>query len=511
MSEEQRDVLLEERPTGTDVPHEPEENISPTNEECRLPVCKSASAALEVGTSGSQSELRQTSSGPQCDVNKEESGGDEGVTEMLKSFVLAVHQKYNDDTHVADAVGNVVLVPKRGPVKMTASGSIMLPRQVTMSGCEISVAGDPQLIQRMCQKVQELDLMENHIKKWEEVFAIVRCIPHLTFLNLTKNHISCDFPNLDCWTSSCLKHLVLNDTLVTWDVLIKLLDVFPLLEELHLSVNEFQSVDFSTGSSLSTPLLTYPSLRKLFFIRNKVFQWSELSKLGSFFPGLQFLMLSETEIETTENGTDIQMCFPSLSVLGLNRTQLKSWEDVEKLRHFPSLTDVRLNGIPFLEAFDEKFKRWHTVALLPNIHFLNGSPVLENEREDAERAFIRLYMDSPDKPHRYFELEQQHGRLDPLVKVELKPKKRVRLLVKVESSSGDLKSSELMDIDVSQNIKDLKKLLSNVAGCPTSKLTLFYLDPEGYCGLERLMSMERKVHSYKMKDGDEIVIVIKDS
>ena len=40
------------------------------------------------------------------------------------------------------------------------------------------------------------------------------------------------------------------------------------------------------------------------------------------------------------------------------------------------------------------------MALLPNITLLNGSPVFVTEREDAERAYIRLYMDDEEKPSR---------------------------------------------------------------------------------------------------------------
>ena len=49
---------------------------------------------------------------------------------------------------------------------------------------------------------------------------------------------------------------------------------------------------------------------------------------------------------------------------------------------------------------NEKLRREQLVARLPNITRLNGSGITESERIDAERAFIRLFMDNEDKPDR---------------------------------------------------------------------------------------------------------------
>ena len=64
-------------------------------------------------------------------------------------------------------------------------------------------------------------------------------------------------------------------------------------------------------------------------------------------------MLSETddlEVLSDADVSCIQQSFPALVTLGMNRTGLKNWQEVETLRHFPSLTDVRLKAIPFLEV-----------------------------------------------------------------------------------------------------------------------------------------------------------------
>ncbi|CAL1536408.1 unnamed protein product [Lymnaea stagnalis] len=472
-------------------------------------------------------ELRMTVSSGNCPTMASEVTVE--IQETLKSFVKAVHEKYNDDgTDIADAIKKFVHVPKTGPVKVTASGNIMLPKQVSMSGCEISVAGDPVLIQRMCQKVRELDLMENDIMNWDEVFTILECIPHLTFLNLTKNQLRSHIPDVAGRMLPNLTHLVLNNTLITWDVLVQVLTVFTSLEELHLSLNGFETVDIpvmtssATFSPPSTPSsgtpssdtpssdnpspTIYPSLHKLFFIGNKVTDWREINKLGSFFPNLVFLLLSETDLTHFDGSDNIGECFPCLQTLGLNRTQLRSWDEVAQLRLFPSLNDVRLNGIPFLDEFTEMFRRQHTIALLPNITNLNGSRIGDSEREDAERAYIRLFLDKEDKPQRYHELVQMHGRVDPLAKVELKPQRFIKLKIRIENANQELIKLEEMSIDVTQTIRDLKKLLSNVAGYPSAKFNLYHLDKEIDMLSDKLKYMDRKLFSYNMRDGDEIIV-----
>lgn len=47
---------------------------------------------------------------------------------------------------------------------------------------------------------------------------------------------------------------------------------------------------------------------------------------------------------------------------------------------------------------EKKERRQQMVARLPNLEKLNGTPISETEREAAERMFIRLYMDSEEKP-----------------------------------------------------------------------------------------------------------------
>lgn len=114
---------------------------------------------------------------------------------------------------------------------------------------------------------------------------------------------------------------------------------------------------------------------------------------------------------------------------------------------FPSLRNLRVQNWPLWDKCDatEHERRQLLIARLPYVQTLNGGGVIGAvEREDAERAFIRYYLDKPesDRPERYNELVAVHGKLDPLVNIDLRPEKRV----KVTFTCGD--NSEVRSVDV---------------------------------------------------------------
>lgn len=109
------------------------------------------------------------------------------------------------------------------------------------------------------------------------------------------------------------------------------------------------------------------------------------------------------------------------------------------------------------------------------MEMLNGGGNIDSdEREDAERAFIRYYMDKPesDRPDRYMELVGIHGKLDPLVNIDLRPEKRV----KVTFTCGS--NSEVRSVDVYRTVSDLKQKLEPFAGFSAAKMRLFYVDQD---------------------------------
>ena len=140
-----------------------------------------------------------------------------------------------------------------------------------------------------------------------------------------------------------------------------------------------------------------------------------------------------------------------------------------------------------------------------NVQTLNGGGVIgAEEREDAERAFIRHYMEKPesDRPERYGDLINIHGKLEPLVNVDLTPEKRVTITVSCKEIS------ERRCLNVYQTVAELKTKLDGFAGIPGRKMRLFYLDQEmkGVTGPEEMRFPNKQLYSYNISNGDEIIV-----
>lgn len=84
--------------------------------------------------------------------------------------------------------------------------------------------------------------------------------------------------------------------------------------------------------------------------------------------------------------TFMQVC----SVFLMNQPKINVYINILCVKQFP-------------QEYTEHERRQLLIARLPNIQTLNGGGVISyEEREDAERAFIRYYMDKPesDRPER---------------------------------------------------------------------------------------------------------------
>lgn len=137
-----------------------------------------------------------------------------------------------------------------------------------------------------------------------------------------------------------------------------------------------------------------------------------------------------------------------MTFLNLSNTNINTWDDIDRLAKFPALRNLRVQNWPLWDKCDatEHERRQFLIARLPHVQTLNGGgKISSEEREDAERAFVRYYIEKPesDRPEpRYSELISVHGKLDPLVKIDLRPEKRV----KVTFTYAD--TSEIRPVDV---------------------------------------------------------------
>jgi len=226
---------------------------------------------------------------------------------------------------------------------------------------------------------QELDISENLFKDVNVVTTILQGMPSLQFLNLSGN----DFQNSPVFIDSndlpefnSLKEIVLNRCSISWENIQKMLKFTPELEHLHLSGNHYSTIELQE--------IQLPKLNLLHMGDNDIGNWSEFWKLSNL-PSLSSLILLQNPITSIHYNDDKKSSFPVVSSLVLNETNILGWESIESLSCFPSLLDLKLTKVTFLEEYPEDERRKLTIARIPSLKSLNSSQISSTEREDAER------------------------------------------------------------------------------------------------------------------------------
>ncbi|XP_058865527.1 tubulin-specific chaperone cofactor E-like protein isoform X1 [Acipenser ruthenus] len=430
---------------------------------------------------------------PQWDFKMEQVGG--------RSFMEVLSEKYSPENFPYRRGPGMGIVVPAGPQGSPMKDRLNLPSILVLNSCCITSAGDEGEIAAFCAHVCELDLSDNKLEDWHEISKIVSSIPHLYFLNLTTNPLSQAVLDPSCSKALVrVRRLVLNNTKVSWETLHTLLAEMPQLEQLFLCLNGYDTVSHSS--------VRCSSLRLLHITDNNLQDWSEVCKVGAMFPCLDTLVMANNHLSSIGGSEEtLSRLFPCLHHINLHNSGLNSWGDIEKLNLFPKLDEVRLKGIPLLQNYTNTERRNLIIARLPSVTMLNGSDVTDGEREDAERFFIRHYLDFPEEelPCRYHELVTKYGKLAPLAEVDLRPRCHAKVEVRCEGKM------EIVSIRLDQTVSGLKKRLRSVVQLSPNSMRLYYIDKDLSCpfGPEEMKYSTRALHSYSIKDGDEILVVPK--
>lgn len=357
-------------------------------------------------------------------------------------------------------------------------------------------------------------------------------------------------------TFESIKALALNNTGCQWKVVCSILSRMPNLEELHLSLNNYERIDLE-------PLeFKHFALKRLYLCNNpKLTNWEELDKLLIAFPSLEALSIAECNISQIPENLDRSREWRKLCGLNINGWPIKEWPVIERLNQLPSLVDLKCRNLEILNNIDEP--RHHLIARLPKLQRLNGSEI--EEREHAEKAFLRFFMANShlERPSRFHELIQIHGEVGPVdIDVDLSPPSHAQIRViylnrtffKDENEDDILMSEDfltkLMDnvepaldsmdlvdnaegasenegdgklvrlfkdekqevlgltIDLRQSVRKFKSTLASLFHLTSQSLILYYIDHEmvGLMGPELLKHNQKKLWNYNVQDGDQFIV-----
>ncbi|KAG9508825.1 Tubulin-specific chaperone cofactor E-like protein, partial [Fragariocoptes setiger] len=331
-------------------------------------------------------------------------------------------------------------------------------------------------------------------------------------------------------TFESIRVLAMNNTHVSWRVVCSILTRMPNLEELHLSLNNYKSIDLEPSTFRHT------QLRRLYLSGNpELSDWTELDKILAAFPSLEALSIADCNISNIPDNLDRARQWQKLCGLNICGWPIKEWPIIERLNQLPSLVDLKCQNVQVLNDIDEP--RHHLIARLPKLVRLNGSEI--EEREHAEKAFLRFFIQNQhlERPSRFHELIQVHGEVHPILDVDLSPPNKARIKVVYYHNKGDdemltpehllavnhdrAEHDENDDIEQSQNhtivpmtidlrktVKSFKIELSEIFGVHPSKMILYYIDHEmvGLMGPEMLKYNQKKLWNYNVQDGDQFIV-----
>jgi len=411
----------------------------------------------------------------------------------MATLLESIQTKYGaDDDNDQEDYGWIVFVSNSPECKKG-----MFPPIMTLSDYDISNIGHNGIISRnKLSHITELDLTDNLLSDWSEIYILLNMFPGLEFLNLSNNLLTCSKSISDLSPHKShlgLRKLVLHGNKLDWSTLNHLCCSLPNLEEIHLSNNGLTDPDGS---------FRHNNLRQMFLTCNNIKSFEAVqNQLGRNCPALELLSLGENPLTSiSEYSGGLQKLFS----LNLNITRIPDWSDLDKLREYPSLTELRIKHCPVLEEYTAHERRMMLVARLPNIQILNGGDrIPDNEREDAERAFIRFFLDEENKPKRYHELVAIHGHLDPLVNVDMEPatQVKVKIIFKEENVSEEV-------INLYQTVAQFKSLLHEWFQVPPQNMRLYYCDQVmvKLSGPEEMKWPNKCLYTYNVQDGDHFIL-----
>jgi len=268
----------------------------------------------------------------------------------------------------------------------------------------IDSVGDSERIAPNVASASELDVSRNFIpESWAELGELCKLMPKLSSLNISGVRLQRDAgPPSECF--SCVTRLALNslrDGTASWAALALAASSMPSLLHLHARDNGLGRPP-REGQSEFEP---FKPLETLDLEGNCLSEWSDCAERLGRLPSLKRLHLGRNNLARIGPAADrenfeVSALFPSLETLLLASNRISTWADVDALNTFPKLQELRLSNNMVASQASE---RYEVVARVGGLTALNGSPLTNKERYDAELRYLRRLLTEKPLPS----LEQQ--------------------------------------------------------------------------------------------------------
>eukprot|EP00088_Acartia_fossae_P019718 TRINITY_DN21524_c0_g1_i2.p1 TRINITY_DN21524_c0_g1~~TRINITY_DN21524_c0_g1_i2.p1 ORF type:complete len:453 (+),score=95.33 TRINITY_DN21524_c0_g1_i2:147-1505(+) len=431
---------------------------------------------------------------------------------MTSSVVKCINRRYcniddDDDSNPAEPGGG-----GGGFLFMSCSPESkkgLVPNIISLNNYNINVFGGVESgsgCGLQLKHITDLDLTDNLVSDWSQVFIVLKEFPCLEFLNLTNNLLTDTVSKEHCpdvqQGASRVRKFILNGNKLNWPSVHFLLSVLTRLEELHLSINNLHDIDDAKYE--------HSELRMLYLSCNPI---SDLAKLQDRFvfncPKLEGLILAECPISRIPRLEKPEV--NTLKQFNISCSEINSWQELDNINSYQGLTELKIQDCPLLRGYTEDERRMLLISRLPHVKILNGGDTIKaDEREDAERAFIRYFLysenvDEDDRPARLDELIAIHGRLEPLANIDMSPEISVSVTIKFKDN---VKQEQ---ISVRQTVKSFKKRIEQLYNISSCSMRVFYYDQEmsKLTGPEEMKYGSKGLYTYNIRDGDYFEVDMK--
>lgn len=339
-----------------------------------------------------------------------------GHPESSHAAPLSAAQDVVTAGEVGTTLGSQKPIELVGVEKLKTQQTLATVEKITLAHCQIATLGFEMLgeLHALTPSISEINLSFNLFESWTPVFRIVQELPALETLILSGNRLQYDLPSAaagsgqeqdaisSMWRFPNVKSLVLNQTLVSWQDLLMLLDHhFPQLEELHLVENDYSDADFALLSEAkeSTAQETrswMQSLEVLDLSQNRLRSWTNLREtVGASLVNLKQLVVNSNDISTLvtattdSSATDVVQAFQQLRGLSISDNRIDSWTSIDALNQYPQLDTLRFTRNPLIAHMGAGEVRMIIIARTDFIASINGSGVRAKERQDAEQMYLK--------------------------------------------------------------------------------------------------------------------------
>jgi hypothetical protein len=371
-------------------------------------------------------------------------------------------------------------------------------KEIALQECDIRYIDES--FGSMVSSCEDLLLDSNLFTSWDQVAELLSQIPHLRTLSLSYNRLE---QELTRKFEHRLKVLVCIGMNLSWE------EIYPVL----ICLREFQELLLCRNRFSVLPELTdecFGRLKLLNLEENGIENWEIVNSSCANLPSLEKIILNKNAI----GYVNYTGGWRNLTAISLDNNLIDSFHTIHELQKFPKeIKELRISNNPLQSNLNVSMFRFMIIARLPGLTLLNGAALRAQERIDAERLYLRTFMD--DENERRYPiwsiLISKHGDPHDIGKVvsmsdavAQQTLSNASVEVKLISLTSRTAGKELKKkLALNMTVPTVRALCSKLFECDNERMKITYREKDNIYPQELNDNM-RDLSYYMIKPGGEL-------